>query len=486
MTNFMSAEDNLVASKSVAYAVKKERARRNAVRLIEVIFLIIIFDGSVRKYALPELEQYANFLRDPFVAWLYAVALTHGFIRRHWILTFGLFLAVVTSVLAVLQLLAGSNVTLSLLIFGFRQYFVLMPLPFVMMKVLRQHDLDRLLRLALWILIAMAPLMVVQVLSPPGSWVNIGRGLDVERFVLLGYGDFVRAPGFFTAAMGPAYYLPFCGAILLSCWMLPRDRRPCSTTLLLLAAGALCVAQSVAGNRTSIVISLFVLLASIPAAVLMVRSSRSAPKSLIGIVLLCMVGLTVATLLFPDQYDAFYNRWSGANALTDAELGISYGPFAIFARAVRDMLSVVDLIFVTPLVGFGLGLGTNAATILIAADSFLPPHEPPFARHIIDLGPVVGVIYIVFFRLILATWLGMIAWRTSRQHHDPRAWMLYSVTGTILLTGLIQEQSTASGLVWYWIGLILATAAQKNPMPGDTYSNSANSTHAVELPHVAH
>ena len=474
MTNFISAEDipALRASKSAAYAARKERARKNAVRLIAVIFLIIIFDGSVRKYALPELEQYANFLRDPFVAWLYAVALTHGFIRRHWILTFGLFLAVLASVLAVLQLLAGSNVSVSLLIFGFRQYFVLIPLPFIMSKVLRQHDLDRLFRLALWILIAMAPLMVVQVFSPRGSWVNIGRGLDVERFALLNFGEFVRAPGFFTAAMGPAYFLPFCGAILLSCWMLPRDRRPCSTTLFLLAAGALCVALSVAGNRTAIVLSLFVLLASIPAAILMVRSSRSAPKSLIGIVLLCVVGLTVAALLFPDQYDALYNRWSGANALTDAELGVSYGPFAILARAVRDMLNVVDVISATPLVGFGLGLGTNAATILIAADSFLPPAEPALSRHIIDLGPVVGVIFIVF-RFVLATWLGMIAWRTSRQHHDPRAWMLYSVTGTILLTGLIHEQSTASGLVWYWIGLILATAAQKNPMPDDTYNSSA-------------
>src|ERR1700754_4168105 len=63
-----------MAPAAVARSPAREQARRRVVLLVFVVYLLAIFEGSLRKYVLPGFGQYIFFVRDPFVAWAYLIA----------------------------------------------------------------------------------------------------------------------------------------------------------------------------------------------------------------------------------------------------------------------------------------------------------------------------------------------------------------------------------------------------------------------------
>src|SRR5262245_66481114 len=61
-----------------ASARSRERARRRVVGLVLLVYLLLIFEGSLRKWLLPQLSLYIFFIRDPFVLIAYLLAFRHG------------------------------------------------------------------------------------------------------------------------------------------------------------------------------------------------------------------------------------------------------------------------------------------------------------------------------------------------------------------------------------------------------------------------
>jgi hypothetical protein len=52
----------------------QERARKRLVWTVMIVYLLVIFEGAIRKYIAPQLGQYIFFVRDPFVIYAYALA----------------------------------------------------------------------------------------------------------------------------------------------------------------------------------------------------------------------------------------------------------------------------------------------------------------------------------------------------------------------------------------------------------------------------
>lgn len=103
--------------------------RRRIVGMVLVVYVLLIVEGALRKWALPEFGQVLFFVRDPFVLAIYGMALASG----HWprsspLLTAALLLGLLSAVMAVVQVAVGLGNPQAPLLFaayGMRSYFFL-------------------------------------------------------------------------------------------------------------------------------------------------------------------------------------------------------------------------------------------------------------------------------------------------------------------------------------------------------------------------
>src|SRR5450755_4199667 len=93
--------------------VALERHRRKVVKIVLYIFGLLIFEGVLRKWLLPQFGRPLFFIRDPLVLSIYLMV----FIRRvklgrQPMLEIGCALGLAGAILAVMQQLGGSGVPL--------------------------------------------------------------------------------------------------------------------------------------------------------------------------------------------------------------------------------------------------------------------------------------------------------------------------------------------------------------------------------------
>jgi hypothetical protein len=445
--DFASADDLEAVS-------SREHARRHAVKVILLIYLVIMLDGVLRKYLFWEFERPLTFLRDPVVLYLYFHAAMNGFVKKSALLVFGIVLSLAGLMIFLLDLFDG-EMPLLILMFGIRQYFFLIPLPFIIASVLSREDLNTFYRLNMILLICMAPLMVVQVFSPQDAFINTGGGTwdDPGGFRNLGFGEFVRAPGFFTSSSGINSILPLNAAILILVHMMPREERPCSQFLFLAATAALFVAIACAGSRGAIIGAGVVGMGAIALPFLMPQSPRALQPAVLA-VLLGIAAFASFVEFFPEQFAALSDRWAGANLDSG-----KFGDFAILYRYLSEFSYFLDVVPRTPMFGYGIGSASNAAVRL---GLFAPELEliwtqveNDWARHIVELGPIVGMLYVIF-RILLTLRLATLGLFRATRFGDPTPWLLFAASGAGILNGPMTGQATASGFIWFFAGVILA------------------------------
>jgi hypothetical protein len=105
-------------------------------------------------------------------------------------------------------------------------------------------------------------------------------------------------------------------------------------------------------------------------------------------------------------------------------------------------------------------MGSNAANILVVAPTasfaqIMDLVENDWSRHIVDLGPIIGIGYIVF-RIVFTIHLGIIAVQSAIRYSDPRPWLIFSAIGIEILNGTVAGQTTLNGLTWFYVGLVMA------------------------------
>ena len=105
--------------------------RRRIVQLCFVIFWLLIFEGALRKWVLPAYASALFFVRDPFVLWVYLLAL-RGPRPLGWRpLAVGCLVGAAFLYLALAQVLLGYS-TPVVAAYGMHTYFLFFPLAWVM------------------------------------------------------------------------------------------------------------------------------------------------------------------------------------------------------------------------------------------------------------------------------------------------------------------------------------------------------------------
>lgn len=446
-------------------AAGQEAIRRRLVKLVFAIYFLLIFEGALRKWGVPQLEQVFYFIRVPVALVLYALAFRYGrWPRTNFAMAAFYVLAIAALLLVPIQLLLGGYGPKYLLLagYGWLNYFFYIPLGFIIADQFRQDDIGRLIRLTVWLAVAAAVLVMLQFAAPSNSVFNTGSGLDEDtQFRNLGAAlGYVRPTGFFTATAGQSQFVAGSFALLLGAFFQRRGSSAISPILLWIGGGAI-VLMVVFSQSRSLFVMIALVLAAAGAAGFVTGRRRIVLRTIVVPAALAVVVVSLWPILFPTSFDVFTTRWTTAAAHEDQIF-----QFGFAGRALSGLYDFVYYLPDTPPLGYLLGLGGNAANQLAwvqmpaaaaAWQGYGGWAEGGWARHIIELGPILGLCFIIF-RGTLTVWLGTIAARATRRSGNVLPLVLFGFVGVSLLIGQITGQTTINGFTWMFFGFCLATS----------------------------
>jgi len=409
--------------------------------LIWIYFFLLIFEGFLRM-VLPSMSNALLVVRDPFLLVAYLVALIsrvfpwNKFVIMFWIL------GLVTLFFG----LAQNPGTPLVSFFGFRTAFLHLPLMFLMQGVMDERDVIAFGRWFLILAIPIAILMAMQFNLGRDHWLN--RGLDMQFEQIDSAAGKIRPPGTFTYTLGPSIYYSFVTAFL----MYGQFHKGVFKAILVTAAvSATCLALAVSGSRSALGLSGVVILI----AVLSIGASK--PQKIGGIVkflAIVSIGLIVASQfsVFSEGADVFSQRIEGASKVEGGFIGFA-------DRAFGDYLAGFRMATIAEPTGAGIGVGTNAGSVLLVGKAKYLLAEGEWARMVLELGPFMGLLF-------LSMRVGLTGWMLAKSIGFVKSGfmlpiLLFGCSAFNMLAGQ-WGQSTALGFSVFGAGLCLAAMNIRN------------------------
>lgn len=383
-------------------------------KLIWLYLWLLIFEGALRKWILPGLQQPLILVRDPIVIYLVVIGLQRGWIRSGYAKTM-----MVASTISLVLTLAVGHHDLIVGLFGWRIYFFHFPMIFVMAKVLTRDDLMQMARFILYVSIPMTVLVVMQFYFPQSAWVNRGIGGDMEGAGFGGALGYLRPPGTFSFTSGYIGFQAVVGCLLLYYITIngilgKRDKLP--QWLLIIMAGCYLVSIPTSISRTHFLQTAVFLIFLFIAAM---RSNRLKSRYMrflvIGAVAVCAL---LFTGLADTQMEAFCSRLEGANEAEGGADGVLGNRYA--GSFLRGLFN-----FNLPVFGYGIGLGSNFGARFLGGDmySFGFNGEEEWSRVTGECGLIIGWI-ILMTRLFFSFDIWKKAYRLLVRRMDLLPWML--------------------------------------------------------------
>jgi hypothetical protein len=421
----------------------EEKAKGYIRRLIWLYFWLLLVEGALRKWVVPELSNPLLIVRDPVALGIYFFAMRgRVFPRNSWTVALAV-IATLTLLATFAQLLPYIPPKMIALVEGYgvhANYFHL-PLIFVMARVLRPQDLRKFGWWILLLLIPMSILLVAQFRAAPDAFVNRTAGGEGEMMTAA-MGK-VRTAGPFSFVIGVvAYYSLATGYLIWGVLMKGTYKN-----WLLMAAGiALIIGIAVSGSRSVVAACAVVVASLLVVIVLRPKMINRFVQVLIVVLVLAFVvsrtpifkeGMRVITTRFTEVAEASEQTVAG-NVVSRLWSSFSEG-FYVLTKA--------------PLLGYGLGIGTNAGAKLLTGHALFLLTEDEWSRVFLESGPVLGVAYILW-RCILALRIGWLCLR-SVLLGNLLPILLFSSAFLPMISGQF-GQPTILGFVVFGTGLALA------------------------------
>jgi hypothetical protein len=170
-------------------------------------------------------------------------------------------------------------------------------------------------------------------------------------------------------------------------------------------------------------------------------------------------GILMFTQFFQAGIETFVTRWTEATSATGGTFGesIVYRFFGEFIRAYK-------YIGETPLLGNGIGLGSNFGAVFSSGTLVYALAESEWERTVLEMGPIVAVIWLGL-RCGFGVYIIRHAWGCMRRGH-PLGWLLLGAELLTVFNGFLQ-QPTSLGFIVFTTGLCLAAikSAEKGETP---------------------
>jgi hypothetical protein len=437
-----------------------DKTLRNLKRLIWLYFWLLIFEGSFRKWVLPQFSDILLVIRDPVAIAIYFLAFKlRVFPRNAYIFSLAL-IALFSWLVALLVLLPYLAPKQVLLVsgYGFRCNFLHMPLIFIIGKVITAEDVKKFGR---WILLGMIPmalLMAVQFNASPDSFLNRTAGLG-ESFQIGAGGGKIRAAGPFSFVSGVISYSALAAAYILYGALRSGVYR---NGLLYSAGFALIVAIGVSGSRSALLAVLVVISSML--AIILVRPNAINRFGRSLLILVMAVVLASQLPVFKEGVQILSDRFSDAAEAEDKSIagGLVY-------RVVGGFTEGLKLLPHAPIGGYGLGIGTNGGAKFLTGQNTFLLAEGEWGRLILESGPILGLAFVIW-RTLLTAKLGLTSYQLLKRG-EILPIMLFCAGFISLLNGQF-GQPTSLGFAVFVCGLCLATGNREITAPEAEASTS--------------
>jgi hypothetical protein len=430
--------------------------------LIFLYFILLIFEGALRKWIFPGLATPLLIVRDPVVIAIYLLAFQNRvFPTNNWVLG-----ALALGVASGFAAMVAGHGNILVTAYGFRANFLHIPLIFVMARVLDQQDLRRYAKWMLLITLPMTALVVVQFLSPPTAFVNVGVGGEGTAS-FDGGGGRMRSSGTFSFIIGLVSFY----SLAFACWaglLLDRGARP---PLWLLAGAGTCLLLAVPLSISrALLVAVGIVVAGCALVFLRMPGwGRMLPRLLLvgGVAFLALSQLTI----FDEAMDAFGDRWDRS---TTRQGGAEQ---AIFMRIIHDLTQPFQYLGRVPLLGNGIGAGTQGGAQLLRGERGFLGGEGEWWRLLWEMGIFLGSAFILY-RFWLTVRLGLFGWRMLGQG-NPFPWIFFLAAGPLVLSGQ-WGQPTQLGFAIFSAGMALAAGMERRQSTADADEVAVSADRANE------
>ncbi len=408
-------------------------------KLFWLYFLLLIFEGALRKWILPELSAPLLLVRDPVALLIIWEAYRTKKWPRNWSAVIGV-LSLGLVGLCVVQIIVGDNPWFVGL-YGLRSYLLPFPVAFIMGENLDAEDLRKFGFWTLWLLLPLTVIEVAQYLAPPSSILNIGAYAGASQ--ILYAGGHVRASGTFSYVGGPVGFNALAAAFIFYGL---ANNKVAKKWLLWACTLALIISVPVVGARTLV----FELAAVVCCATLAALFGVSQFIKSLRIAVPLFIVYVLASLLpvFSQALHTLHTRFTQASA---AEGGFEH---SFVLRAIEPLTGTIGQThFSKHWIGIGMGRGSAAMQTLLRGTQTFVAGETEADREMNEFGAFPGLAFMLF-RYILA--LVIVSKALSRaRDHEPLALLLVPGLLVSLLLGTL-EQPTDQGFMVIFVALSLA------------------------------
>ncbi len=372
---FSATKPNTGVSKSVA---KDPNALIK--KFIWAYFILLIFEGALRKWVLPGLSTPLLVIRDPIAIAAIILALQKGLIPSNIYLNtmFGI------GVLATMTTMVFGHGNIFVDLFGARTFLVHFPFIFVVGSVFNRDDIVKIGKVTLWIIIPIAILVALQFYSPQSSLVNRGVGGNEEGAGFTGTMGYYRPSGTFSFTNGIGLMYGFASCFVFYFWLAKNE---INKIILLIATGSLLIVIPLSISR-----GLFFSIAV--TFLFMILASARKPKFLTQIIVALLGGVFVILLLsqfsfFDTAKEVFLARFTNAN---ESEGGLEGVLVDRYLGGLIGALTGNDKI---PFFGMGLGFSSNVGSQLLSGKVVSGTGEGEWGRIIGEMGALIGIMVII-------------------------------------------------------------------------------------------
>ena len=417
-------------------------------------FLLLVLEGALRKWFFPSLATPLLIIRDPLALWLVLSTWKRGLLPSN-IFLIGM---VVIGAISIFTATLFGHGNLLVAIFGARILLLHFPLIFVIGRVFTREDVVALGRASLWMAVPMVILIAVQFYSPQSAWVNRGVGNDIGGAGFDGALGFYRPPGTFSFTNGNSLFFSFIAPYVLYFWF---DRKVINRFIHIAATVALLLSIPLSISRTLLFQFVITLLFTV------IAVSRK-PQYARSLLLACAGGVVALAIMsqtsfFDTALTAFSVRFEGANRVEGGLEGVFLDRF--LGGLVRSLAKSADL----PLLGYGVGMGTNVGSMLLIGNRAFLMAEEEWGRIVGELGALLGIAVIIL-RLGLLIKISRACY-AKMVKGELLPWMLLSF-GFLNLAQGGWSQPTSLGFCTLIGGLIIASLRAPEPVQESTYLNS--------------
>jgi hypothetical protein len=415
--------------------------RRKIQLLLWAYFWLLIFEGALRKWALPGLSTPLLLVREPIA--IAALMLGWPYLtRRPWSTWVG-FLWILGLIALFLAISVGHR-DMPTALFGVRILWFHLPLIFLFAAVFTRDDILIFAKAIALVAIPMAVLIAMQYSLPQSHIVNVAPGGEEGAGFSGALGKF-RPPGTFSFTNGLTEFYALAAACVLA--LVVSGPRPLPKWIWLSSA-ALVVALPVSISRALLFRYVLVVIATFAASAL---SGRSMKNFLIGGVVLFVVAMAATRLsVVQDSQKAFAARWEMAMEHEADDEGVQG---VLEKRVGGSTVGALATAFDAPILGYGIGLGTNFGATRVAGKRAFLIGEGAWPTTLGELGPILGLA-LLGFRLALAVALLRRALSQAK-----RANALPLILGGYALVMIVMggtAQPTELGFLVLGAGLMLA------------------------------